>query len=58
MQKGGNAAAKAFFQSHGVRDSGNPEFKYHSRAAKLYTSHLKKLVAGVCVCVCVWTSQL
>ncbi len=51
MQKGGNAAAKAFFQSHGMRDVGNPELKYQSRAAKLYMSHLKKLVAGVCV----WT---
>ncbi len=50
MQKGGNATAKMFFQSHGMRDIRNPELKYHSRAAKLYMSHLKKLVAGVCVC--------
>ncbi len=49
MQRGGNAAAKAFFQSHGMRlEKGNSELKYQSRAAKLYMAHLKKLIAGGC----------
>ncbi len=48
MQKGGNAACKSFFHSHGMRDIRNPELKYQSRAAKLYMTHLKKLIAGGC----------
>ncbi len=49
MQRGGNAAAKPFFQSHGMRlEKGNSELKYQSRAAKLYMAHLKKLIAGGC----------
>ncbi len=48
MQKGGNATAKDFFQSHGMRDMGNSELKYQSRAAKLYMAHLKRLIAGGC----------
>ncbi|CAM9605391.1 unnamed protein product [Chrysoparadoxa australica] len=45
MKLGGNERAKAFFRSHGVVDMGKPEQKYHSRAAQMYKTHLKKLIA-------------
>jgi hypothetical protein len=45
MKKGGNAAAKTFFTSHGVTatDMGRAETKYHCRAAEMYKTHIKKV---------------
>ncbi|KAG5176538.1 hypothetical protein JKP88DRAFT_196646, partial [Tribonema minus] len=45
MKRGGNAAARAYFQSHGVSDMGKTDAKYRSRAAEAYRAHLKQLIA-------------
>eukprot|EP00953_Heterococcus_sp_UTEX-ZZ885_P041005 20943-Heterococcus_DN1.PRE.3 len=49
MKKGGNAAARTFFTSHGVTatDMGRAETKYHCRAAEMYKTHIKKIIADV-----------
>lgn len=46
MKRGGNGNARAFFRAHGITDMEKTEQKYHSRAAQMYRSHLKK-VGGV-----------
>lgn len=43
MKRGGNAAARAFFQGHGVSDMGKTDAKYRSRAAEAYRTHLKQV---------------
>lgn len=48
MKRGGNGNARAFFRAHGITDMEKTEQKYHSRAAQMYRSHLKK-VRGVWV---------
>lgn len=43
MKRGGNGNARAFFRAHGITDMEKTEQKYHSRAAQMYRTHLKKL---------------
>lgn len=43
MKCGGNGNARAFFRAHGITDMEKTEQKYHSRAAQMYRSHLKKV---------------
>lgn len=48
MKRGGNGNARSFFRSHGIKDMEQSEQKYHSRAATMYRTHLKKVGLSVC----------
>lgn len=57
MKRGGNGNARSFFRAHGITDMEKTEQKYHSRAAQMYRSHLKKVkcASTFFVAVCIWS---
>jgi hypothetical protein len=60
MKKGGNAAARTFFTSHGVTatDMGRAETKYHCRAAEMYKTHIKKVIIKITFVPAVYSYKL